>query len=226
MSGARRAGHRQRVRRSRRARAADHGRQRLAVRAAPAAGGHRGAGAPQAIPARQKNRRGEGRRQVGAARAVRGFRLSFSIDFRHPVIERSTQSVTVDFAETSYLKEIARARTFGFMHEVEDLQGQRPCARRRARQRRGARRARRAEQRGPALRRRVHPPQAARRDRRPVSARPAAARRLHRAQVGACAQQPAGARRARRRPARSRPWCSSAPRKRPRASLASPPSSS
>jgi len=50
-----------------------------------------------------------------------GFKLSFSIDFRHPVIERSTQSVTVDFAETSYLKEIARARTFGFMHEVEDL---------------------------------------------------------------------------------------------------------
>ena len=50
-----------------------------------------------------------------------GFKLSFSIDFRHPVIERSTQSVTVDFAETSYLKEIARARTFGFMHEVEAL---------------------------------------------------------------------------------------------------------
>ena len=50
-----------------------------------------------------------------------GYRLSFSIEFRHPVIERSTQSVTVDFAETSYLKEIARARTFGFMHEVEDL---------------------------------------------------------------------------------------------------------
>jgi UDP-3-O-[3-hydroxymyristoyl] N-acetylglucosamine deacetylase len=50
-----------------------------------------------------------------------GFRLSFSIEFRHPVIERSTQAVTVDFAETSYLKEIARARTFGFMHEVEEL---------------------------------------------------------------------------------------------------------
>ncbi len=50
-----------------------------------------------------------------------GFKLSFSIDFRHPVIERSTQSVSVDFAETSYLKEIARARTFGFMHEVEEL---------------------------------------------------------------------------------------------------------
>jgi len=50
-----------------------------------------------------------------------GYRLSFSIDFKHPVIDRSTQSVAVDFAETSYLKEIARARTFGFMHEVETL---------------------------------------------------------------------------------------------------------
>lgn len=50
-----------------------------------------------------------------------GYKLSFSIDFRHPVIERSTQAVEVNFAETSYLKEIARARTFGFMHEVEDL---------------------------------------------------------------------------------------------------------
>jgi UDP-3-O-[3-hydroxymyristoyl] N-acetylglucosamine deacetylase len=50
-----------------------------------------------------------------------GYRLSFSIDFKHPVIDRSTQSVTVDFAETSYLKEIARARTFGFMHDVENL---------------------------------------------------------------------------------------------------------
>jgi UDP-3-O-[3-hydroxymyristoyl] N-acetylglucosamine deacetylase len=50
-----------------------------------------------------------------------GYQLSFSIEFKHPVIERSTQSVSVDFAEASYLKEIARARTFGFMHEVETL---------------------------------------------------------------------------------------------------------
>jgi UDP-3-O-[3-hydroxymyristoyl] N-acetylglucosamine deacetylase len=50
-----------------------------------------------------------------------GYRLAFSIDFKHPVIDRSTQSVTIDFAETSYLKEIARARTFGFMHDVENL---------------------------------------------------------------------------------------------------------
>lgn len=50
-----------------------------------------------------------------------GYRLSFSIDFRHPVIDRSTQSVSIDFAETSYLKEISRARTFGFMQDVENL---------------------------------------------------------------------------------------------------------
>src|SRR5262245_56690312 len=50
-----------------------------------------------------------------------GFKLALSIDFRHPVIDKSTQSVSIDFAETSYLKEIARARTFGFMHEVEAL---------------------------------------------------------------------------------------------------------
>jgi UDP-3-O-[3-hydroxymyristoyl] N-acetylglucosamine deacetylase len=50
-----------------------------------------------------------------------GLKFSFSIVFNHPVIERSGQSVTVDFAETSYLKEIARARTFGFMQDVESL---------------------------------------------------------------------------------------------------------
>jgi UDP-3-O-[3-hydroxymyristoyl] N-acetylglucosamine deacetylase len=50
-----------------------------------------------------------------------GLKFSFSIAFDHPVIERSGQSVTVDFAETSYLKEIARARTFGFMQDVESL---------------------------------------------------------------------------------------------------------
>ena len=50
-----------------------------------------------------------------------GFRLSFSIVFNHPVIEKSNQSVTVDFAQTSYLREISRARTFGFMQDVEQL---------------------------------------------------------------------------------------------------------
>ena len=50
-----------------------------------------------------------------------GFRLSFSIDFAHPVFERSVQEATVDFANTSYIREVARARTFGFMQDVENL---------------------------------------------------------------------------------------------------------
>ena len=50
-----------------------------------------------------------------------GFRVSFSIVFDHPVFERSSPSLTIDFGETSYVKEIARARTFGFAQDVEAL---------------------------------------------------------------------------------------------------------
>jgi len=50
-----------------------------------------------------------------------GFKLSFSIVYDHPVIEKSNTSLTVDFASTSYLKEVARARTYGFMQDLEDL---------------------------------------------------------------------------------------------------------
>ncbi|NCS66008.1 MAG: UDP-3-O-[3-hydroxymyristoyl] N-acetylglucosamine deacetylase [Hydrogenophilales bacterium CG03_land_8_20_14_0_80_62_28] len=50
-----------------------------------------------------------------------GFRLSFKIDFEHPVLQRSGNEISIDFAETSYVKEISRARTFGFMQEVEYL---------------------------------------------------------------------------------------------------------
>ena len=50
-----------------------------------------------------------------------GFKLSFGIVFNHPAFDTSRQTVTIDFAETSYVKEVARARTFGFMQEVETL---------------------------------------------------------------------------------------------------------
>jgi len=50
-----------------------------------------------------------------------GFRVTLSIDFDHPVFEHSGKAVTVDFADTSFIKDISRARTFGFMHEVEYL---------------------------------------------------------------------------------------------------------
>lgn len=48
-----------------------------------------------------------------------GFRLQFSIVFDHPVMERSGTEATVDFADTSYVREVSRARTFGFMQDVE-----------------------------------------------------------------------------------------------------------
>lgn len=53
-----------------------------------------------------------------------GFRMDFSIDFNHPVMQKAAQRVSIDFATTSYVKDIARARTFGFMQEVEYLRTQ------------------------------------------------------------------------------------------------------
>jgi len=53
-----------------------------------------------------------------------GFKIDFSIDFDHPVFDNSAKSVCVDFASTSYVREVSRARTFGFMHEVEWMRGQ------------------------------------------------------------------------------------------------------
>ena len=53
-----------------------------------------------------------------------GFKIDFSINFRHPVFQQSTQRIELDFASTSYVKEIARARTFGFMQDVETMRAQ------------------------------------------------------------------------------------------------------
>ena len=50
-----------------------------------------------------------------------GFKLTFSITFNHPAINKSAQMAEIDFANHSYLREVARARTFGFMQEVEWL---------------------------------------------------------------------------------------------------------
>jgi UDP-3-O-[3-hydroxymyristoyl] N-acetylglucosamine deacetylase len=50
-----------------------------------------------------------------------GFALRFSIDFRHPAIDATANTAEVDFSQSSYLKEIARARTFGFVQDVEGL---------------------------------------------------------------------------------------------------------
>ncbi|SDJ89730.1 UDP-3-O-acyl-N-acetylglucosamine deacetylase [Billgrantia gudaonensis] len=50
-----------------------------------------------------------------------GFKVSFTIDFDHPVFEEQKQTAVVDFSTTSFVKEVARARTFGFMRDLEYL---------------------------------------------------------------------------------------------------------
>ena len=50
-----------------------------------------------------------------------GFKVSFTIDFDHPVFRDRTAKAEVDFSSTSFVKEVSRARTFGFMHEIEYL---------------------------------------------------------------------------------------------------------
>lgn len=50
-----------------------------------------------------------------------GFRLQFTIDFRHPAVDTTGQQVHIDFANTSFVDDISRARTFGFMSDVDML---------------------------------------------------------------------------------------------------------
>jgi UDP-3-O-[3-hydroxymyristoyl] N-acetylglucosamine deacetylase len=52
---------------------------------------------------------------------LEGFKVSFIIDFDHPIFQNSTQVACVDFSTTSFVKEISRARTFGFMRHLEAL---------------------------------------------------------------------------------------------------------
>ncbi|MFU8763797.1 MAG: UDP-3-O-acyl-N-acetylglucosamine deacetylase [Haliea sp.] len=53
-----------------------------------------------------------------------GFKVSFSIDFDHPVFRERSPHAEIDFSSTSFVKEVSRARTFGFMHEIEYLRSQ------------------------------------------------------------------------------------------------------
>lgn len=53
-----------------------------------------------------------------------GFKVSLSIAFGHPVFEGTSQSASIDFGTTSYIKEVSRARTFGFTQDVENMRAQ------------------------------------------------------------------------------------------------------
>jgi UDP-3-O-[3-hydroxymyristoyl] N-acetylglucosamine deacetylase len=48
-----------------------------------------------------------------------GFRVAMSIDFNHPALEDSARLAEIDFSSTTFVKEVARARTFGFMRDLE-----------------------------------------------------------------------------------------------------------
>ncbi|RMF95557.1 MAG: UDP-3-O-acyl-N-acetylglucosamine deacetylase [Gammaproteobacteria bacterium] len=54
-------------------------------------------------------------------RPCRGFRVGFRIDFDHPVFKRHAQEASIDFSTTAFLKEVSRARTFGFLRDIEAL---------------------------------------------------------------------------------------------------------
>jgi len=50
-----------------------------------------------------------------------GFKVGFSIDFNHPIFTKKTSTAEIDFSTTSFVKEVSRARTFGFMRDIEML---------------------------------------------------------------------------------------------------------
>ena len=157
---------------------ADHGRQRRSVRVPAAVGGHRRAGRAEALSAHHDAGRSARRRQVGALRAVSTASSSTSRSiFRIRCSARRTGTSSSISPSIRTCKEVARARTFGFMQDVEAMRAAGLGARRQPAERDRARRIPRAEQRGPALRQRVRQAQGARRDRRSVSARPSADRR-------------------------------------------------
>ncbi len=50
-----------------------------------------------------------------------GFKVSYTLDFDHPVFKSDSRTAEVDFSSTSFVKEVSRARTFGFMRDIEQL---------------------------------------------------------------------------------------------------------
>lgn len=50
-----------------------------------------------------------------------GFKVSFGIDFDHPMFADETKFAEIDFSSTSFVREVSRARTFGFLRDIEML---------------------------------------------------------------------------------------------------------
>lgn len=62
----------------------------------------------------------EGDKQV-TLKPFNGFKVGYTLLYDHPVHRKYTKQATIDFSSTSFVKEVSRARTFGFMHEFEEL---------------------------------------------------------------------------------------------------------
>jgi UDP-3-O-[3-hydroxymyristoyl] N-acetylglucosamine deacetylase len=74
------------------------------------------------IEVREESRQGEGAASKWARlEPYNGFSLSFEIDFKHPAVDATGQSVNFDLSSNTYVRDIARARTFGFTRDVETM---------------------------------------------------------------------------------------------------------
>ena len=74
------------------------------------------------IEVREEARQGEGAASKWARlEPYNGFSLSFEIDFKHPAVDATGQSVNFDLSSNTYVRDIARARTFGFTRDVETM---------------------------------------------------------------------------------------------------------
>ncbi len=78
-------------------------------------------GAPKRFMRIKKEVRVEEGDKWASFQPFEGFKVSFAIEFNHPTFRNSTQHATVDFSTTSFVKEVSRARTFGFMGDLETL---------------------------------------------------------------------------------------------------------
>jgi len=54
-------------------------------------------------------------------RPYNGYKVNLSIDFDHPIFKRHTQTASIDFSTTSFVRQVSRARTFGFLRDIEAL---------------------------------------------------------------------------------------------------------
>ena len=77
--------------------------------------------APKKFLRIKKNVRVEDNGKFAEFKPYNGYRLSFQIEFEHPMIQNKLTEFTFDFSTLNFLDQISRARTFGFLKEIETL---------------------------------------------------------------------------------------------------------